>query len=453
MVEINSLNALSPLDGRYSENIKELSGYFSEFSLIKNRIRVEIEYLILLSKKGIIRKLKEDEENILRKIHLEFNLQGAEEVKAIEKITNHDMKAAEYYIKDKIKSTSLEDLKESIHIGLTTWDINHTCFALSIKESLESVFFKELEFVRNILVELTKKYKSLTMLARTHGQPAVPTTLGKEFAVFLNRLNKQIDQLKKRKISTKLNGAVGNYNAHVAAYPNIGWIAFSKEFIESFGLEPNFITTQIEPYDNFAEIFHNIIRINNIILNLDKDMWDYISRDYLKQKVKEGEVGSSTMPQKVNPINFENSEGNLGLANSLLDHLCNKLTVSRLQRDLSDSTVVRNIGIALGYSIVAYQSTCKGLNKIEVNEQRIKEDLNAHPEVITEAIQTILRSTGFEKSYESLKDFSRGKKLTLQDIHAFIDSLDIPPELKIRLKAITPENYIGLAEKLVDMGN
>ena len=446
---MNELTAVSPIDGRYRKKVEELSEYFSEFALIKNRIRVEVEYLIFLSKQEIIRKLTSDEEKLLKKLYLKFEVKDAEEVKSIEKKTNHDVKAVEYYIREKIKGSSIEDLSQKIHIALTSDDVNNVAYGLSVKEFLENIFLKEIESVKNSLVELAGKNKDVVMVARTHGQPAVPTTLGKEFAVFAYRLNRQIDQLKKIRVTAKLNGAVGNYNAHVAAYPEADWIKFSKEFISNLGLEPNLITTQIEPHDNLAEIFHNIIRINNILLDLDRDMWTYISMDYLKQKVKKEEVGSSTMPHKVNPIDFENSEGNFGIANVLMGHLSRKLPVSRLQRDLSDSTVIRNIGVAFAHSIIAYQSTLKGLGKIEVNNEKISQDLRNHPEIISEGIQTILRREGISEAYEKLKKLTRGKKITRNDIEGFIRGLDVDEKVKKELLELTPENYVGLASKLV----
>ncbi|NCO96731.1 MAG: adenylosuccinate lyase [Candidatus Aenigmarchaeota archaeon CG_4_10_14_0_8_um_filter_37_24] len=448
---MNELTAISPVDGRYRKKVEALSEYFSEFALIKNRIRLEVEYLIFLSKQGIVRKLTNDEEKILRKLYLKFDLKNGEEVKSIEKITNHDMKAAEYFIKNKIKGTSLEDFTEIIHICLTTWDINNIAYALSIKESLKNIFLKEIESVEQALTKLAKENKDVVMLARTHGQPAVPTTLGKEIFVFAHRLTRQINQLKKIRLTAKFNGAVGNYNAHVATYPKVDWIKFSKDFIRSFGLEENLITTQIEPYDNFAEIFHNIIRINNIFLDLDMDLWTYISMDYLKQKVKEDEIGSSAMPQKVNPIDFENSEGNIGVANSLLNYFCNKLAISRLQRDLSDSTVIRNIGVAFAHSIIAYQSTLKGLEKIEVNKGKISQDLKDYPEIISEGIQTILRREGIEGAYEKMKELTRGKKIGKDDIKKFIKNLNVAEEVKKELLELAPENYIGLAKKICDI--
>ena len=446
---MDKLTAISPIDGRYRKKVEELSKYFSEFALIKNRIRVEVEYLIFLSKQGIIRRLTSDEEKFLRKLYSNFEMKDAEEVKSIEDKINHDMKAVEYFIKNKIKRTSTEDLTEMIHICLTTHDIENIAYALSIKELLENIFLDQIELIEKFLLGLSKKNKDVVMLGRTHGQPAVPTTLGKEFLVFASRLKRQINQLKEMKVTAKLNGAVGNYNAHVATYPDVDWIRFSEEFITSLDLEPNLITTQKEPMDNYAEIFHNVIRINNILLNLSLDMWTYISMDYLKQKVKDDEIGSSTMPQKVNPIDFENSEGNLGIANSLFEHLCNKLTVNRLQRDLSDKTVRRNIGVAFAHSVIAYQSALKGLSKLEVNKEKIKQDLEDNPAIITEGIQSILRREGVSEAYEKLKELTRGKKITRKDIEKFVKGLDVSEKVKKELLSLTAESYIGLSSKLI----
>jgi len=448
---LNELTAVSPVDGRYREKVKELEDFFSEFALIRNRIKIEIEYLIFLSKYGVIKKLDAEQEKILRDIYLKFTLSDAKEVKEIEEKTRHDVKAMEYFIRRRIAETSVADLASKIHIGLTSDDVNNIAYALSVKHFLEQFLIKELELLRDKLMALAQDNKRVVMLARTHGQPAVPTTFGKEFLVFASRLDRQISQLKKMKILAKINGAVGNYNAHVAAFSNIDWIKFSEEFICSLGLEANLITTQIEPYDSLAEVFHNLIRVNNIILNLDRDMWTYISMDYLKQKPRKGEISSSTMPQKVNPIDFENSEGNLGVSNALLDHLSNKLPVSRLQRDLSDTTVRRNIGVAFAHAIIAYRNTLEGLNRIEVDEKTIKEDLKSHPEVVSEGIQTILRREGVEQAYEKLMDLTRGKKLTRNDIETFIKGLDVNQKVKNELLQLSEENYIGLAEKLCDL--
>ncbi|OGI15628.1 adenylosuccinate lyase [Candidatus Micrarchaeota archaeon RBG_16_49_10] len=444
------ITSISPIDGRYRKTVEGLAEYFSEFALIKNRLRMEVEYLIFLSEKGAVRKLKGEEVAFLRKIYTDFMEKDAEDVKAIEHKINHDVKAVEYYIKGKIKGKSVEDLSEKIHICLTSEDANNIAYALSMKEFLEEIFLEEVSAIGRSLGGLVKKNKSVVMVARTHGQAAVPTTLGKEFLVFKSRLERQTKSLEGIKVTAKLNGAVGNYNAHVAAYPKVDWPKFSMEFIGNFNLEPNLITTQIEPHDNLAEIFHNIIRINNILLGLDRDMWAYISMDYLRQKVEKGEVGSSTMPQKVNPIDFENSEGNLGIANALLEHFCDKLPVSRMQRDLSDSTVLRNIGVAMAHCIVGYKSTLNGLGKVEVNGEAISQDLDGHPEIVAEGIQTILRREGLEGAYEKLKNLSRGKKIAKKDIETFIKGLPVSDTVKKDLLLLSQGKYVGLAEELCE---
>ncbi len=445
-MDFKPLTAISPIDGRYRKNLEELSDYFSEYALIKYRVKIEALYLIELAKIKAIRKLKAKEKKLLISIYEDFTIRDAGKVKAIEKKINHDLKSVEYLIKEKIAKTTLKDLTEFVHFGLTTWDVNNIAFSLMIQDCLLQQYFPTLGTLIKQISSLAKKYKNISMLSRTHGQPASPTTLGKEFAVFVSRLNKQIKTFPQ--LTGKLNGAVGNYNAHLIAFPKINWIKFSQNFIKSLGLKPNLITTQIENYDTLAETFQVMTRINNILIGLDRDMWTYISFDYLKQKLKEDEVGSSTMPHKVNPIDFENSEGNLGVANSLLNHLANKLTISRLQRDLSDSTVTRTHGVAFGHSILAFKNTLKGLSKIEANKGVVKADLENHPEVIAEAMQIILRREGVKMPYEALKKLTRGKKVTLAQLHQFIDNLKVSLKVKKELKKIKPENYIGLAERL-----
>ena len=387
---------------------------------------------------------------MLTNIYRNFSIEDAIRIKEIEKKTNHDVKSVEYLIKEKLHKTTLSDVEEFIHFGLTSEDINNVSHALSIKFFLKNLYFKDIENLLQLLKTFIKKYKATPMLSRTHGQPASPTTVGKEFALFAYRIKIQLDNLKKIKITAKINGAVGNYNAHESACPSVNWRQFSRDFISSLEMTPVLITTQIKPRDDFAAIFHNIIRINNIIMDMDRDMWGYISRDYLKQKTKEGEVGSSTMPHKVNPINFENSEGNIKIANSLLNAFANELTISRFQRDLSDSTILRNMGTAMAHCIIAYSSTTKGLNKIEVNEIKIMEDLENHPEVVTECIQTVLRKEGHQMPYEKLKELTRGHSITIENIHRFIDGLNITDHLKEDLKRVAPHNYIGIAPKLCD---
>jgi len=450
-------NAINPLDGRYFEKTCALAPYFSEQALMKYRVLVECEYLITLSALGktALRKFTPAEIKIIRNIYEKFDDTSYKEIKKIEATTNHDVKAVEYFIKEKLSKTSLKNSIEWVHFALTSEDTNNIAYALILSDGLEQVLTPTLEEIIKGLDNLAKKYKDLLMLARTHGQPASPTTFGKEMKVYAHRLDRGLKHLLGQKILVKLNGASGNYNAHTVAYPNTDWPKFSEKFINSFNLktrsyklEANLITTQIEPHDSYIEIFDQFKRMNNMLIDFNQDMWRYISDGWVGQKTKKREVGSSTMPHKINPINFENSEGNLGLANALFEFFARKLPVSRLQRDLSDSTVERAFGTAFGHTYLAYISLLKGLSKISVNEIKIKEDLLAHPEVITEAIQTILRREREEMPYEKLKALSRGKKITLSDIHDFINSLDINEKIKKELLKITPQNYIGLASKL-----
>lgn len=448
--------AINPLDGRYYEKTRELSPYFSEQALMSYRIQMEGEYLIALSafRKVGLRKFSAQEIKKVRSLY-KLSKQDFEKIKEIEKITNHDVKAVEYFIKGKLSKTSLKDSLEWIHFGLTSYDINTPARGMMLSDALEKVMIPEIGAIVEALEIIFKKYKNLPMLARTHGQPASPTTFGKEMKVFAKRIEKQLTILKNIKISVKLSGATGNFNAHFVAYPKIDWLNFAKKLVESLNknrkikLELNFPTTQIDPHDREAEIFDCVRRINTILIGFDQDMWHYISDEWLVQKAVKGEVGSSAMPHKINPIDFENSEGNLGLANALFEFFARKLPVSRLQRDLSDSTVERAFGTAFGHSYLAYTSLLKGLSKIKVNESKIKEDLNKHPEVITEAIQTILRREGVKMPYEKLKELSRGKVVTLADIRKFINTLEVSDKVKKELLKITPENYTGLASKLV----
>ncbi|MEK7583286.1 MAG: adenylosuccinate lyase [Patescibacteria group bacterium] len=439
------LDAISPIDGRYRNYTEPLVKFFSEEAFMKYRVHMEGEYLIALSQvQGIgLRKLTKTEIVGIRELAKQFSAKDAEAIKEIEATTNHDLKAIEYWMKSKLKETTLANAIEWIHFGLTTWDATNIPYALMLQDALQEVLIPELEKIAASL-----KFKNVPMLARTHGQPASPTTFGKEMAVFRNRLQRQLEQLKQWKALAKLNGATGNYNALVAAYPKIDWIAFSKKFIRSLGLEPNLVTTQIEPYDNFAELFDTLRRINSILIDFNQDMWRYISDEWIIQKAIAGEVGSSTMPHKINPIQFENSEGNLGLANALLNHFSQKLPISRLQRDLSDSTVLRSIGSAFAYSMIAYHSLQNGLSRIAINETAMREALVAHPEVLAEAIQTILRREGVPMPYEKLKELTRGKQLTLEDLRKFIENLEIDQKIKEELLTLTPETYVGLAEKL-----
>jgi len=455
-------DAIGPIDGRYRRRTELLADFFSERALIKYRIIVEVEYLISLSEnpKVGLRKFSEKEKDFLRQLG-DVSSDDVSVVKDIEirghkgiKPTNHDMKAIEYYVKERMNETSLKDSIEWVHFALTSEDVNNMAYAMMLSDGVSKVILPPLSMLHQKLDELALRHKDTPMLARTHGQPASPTTFGKEFRVFSSRLKRQIEQLETQKILVKLNGATGNYNAHHAAYPEINWPAFTKDFVaklndgRSLKLEPNLITTQIEPRDSYAELFDNIRRMNIILIDFSQDLWRYISDGWVKQKPVEGEAGSSTMPHKVNPIDFENCEGNLGIANALLTHFSTKLPISRLQRDLSDSTVSRNYGVALGHCLVAYNSVLKGLGKVAVDEVKISEELQNHPEVISEAIQTILRCEGVEMPYERLKEMTRGKAVTMEDFLKFIDSLDVSDEVKAKLRQISPQNYTGIASDL-----
>lgn len=449
--------AVNPLDGRYFDKTRALSPYFSEEALMKYRVVVEGEYLIAISSLGRtgLRKFTPEEIKKIRSLY-EFSENDYLKIKNIEKTTNHDVKAVEYFIKERLKSTSLKDGLEWVHFALTSYDINTPARGMMLSDAVDQVMVPKINSIIENLDLVSKKYKNLPMLARTHGQPASPTTFGKEMKVFSTRLLKQINILKKIKISVKFSGATGNFNAHMAAYPNVNWIQFAKNFIgglnknRKFKLELNMPTTQIDPHDSEAEIFNCFHRINTILIGLNQDIWHYIGDEWIVQKTVASEVGSSAMPHKVNPIDFENSEGNLGLANALFEFFARKLPISRLQRDLSDSTVERAFGTAFGHSYLAYMSLLKGLSKISVNEKKIKEDLNSHPEVIAEAIQTILRREGVEMPYEKLKNLTRGKEVSKAAFDRFIEELDVSDKVKKELKSITPENYIGLAPKLAE---
>ncbi|MFN8578780.1 MAG: adenylosuccinate lyase [Candidatus Sericytochromatia bacterium] len=447
---MNELEALSPLDGRYSKQTKELSNYFSESSLIKYRIRVESEYLLSLLEFLKLNEINEEQKTQIKDFWKTLKLIDYENVKQIEQITNHDLKAVEYFIKHFLKQNDMENIKEWVHFGLTSEDINNIAYNLMLKDSLENIVFPQIKELILKLIDLTKKFKEIPMLSRTHGQPATPTTLGKEFAVYLNRIIEQFKSIKNIKLKAKLNGATGNYNAMYFAYPDKDWISFSKNFIESLGLTQNIATTQIESHDTLSEIFNSLSRINNILIDMNTDIWYYISLNYFKLLKKDEEVGSSTMPHKVNPIDFENSEGNLGLSNSILNFLSDKLLKSRMQRDLSDSTVLRNIGVALAYSLIAYKSCLKGLNKIVPNTEILNQDLERNINVITEGIQTVLRVEGIENPYEKMKELSRGNNLTYEDLHKYLDTLDINPNSIKKLKNIQVNQYTGLANLVCD---
>ena len=448
-----SLSAISPIDGRYASKTEALSEYFSEYALFKYRTLVEIEYFIALCEFGLPQLENVDTSVFpkLRAIYKDFSVEDAAAIKDIEKTTNHDVKAVEYFVKKQFDGLGLESYKEFIHFGLTSQDINNTAVPKSIKEALDQVVFPLLDQLIARLNEMATEWKDIPMLARTHGQPASPTRLGKEVFVFVERLIEQLKLIKQLPISSKFGGATGNFNAHQVAYPQMNWVEFGNRFVnENLDLSRAQTTTQIEHYDHLAALCQNFMRINTILVDLNRDVWQYISQDYFKQKVNKNEVGSSAMPHKVNPIDFENSEGNLGLANALLDHLANKLPVSRLQRDLTDSTVLRNIGVPFAHMMIAYQSTLKGLNKLLLNEQTIKADLEKNWAVVAEAIQTILRREGYPQPYETLKGLTRGNaSINAESIAQFIDTLDVDEKVKTELKLITPFNYTGI-QMIVD---
>src|SRR5258706_1370067 len=445
-----TLHLLSPLDGRYAETTTPLTDYFSEFAFLRDRVRVELDFLLALSKTDLVRPLSDSESAQIESIISNFSDADAESILEHERKTRHDVKAIEYFIQNKLQDTSLEDLIPWIHFGLTSEDTNSIGQAISLNESRDKVILPALNSLISSLSEIALRYKAVPMLARTHGQFAVPTTLGKEFAVYIARLKKTRDDIASHCFEAKLTGAVGNFNALQAAVPNIDWISFSKEFVSSFGLEPNPLTTQILPYDNWVRYFDLVRLTNSILIDFAQDIWRYISDGYLKQAIIAGEVGSSTMPQKVNPIDFETAEGNLGVANSLFTHYAQKLTVSRLQRDLSDSTVRRTFGVALGHSLVAWTNLQRGLKRIAPDEEKLKAELNAHWEVVSEGAQTILRAAGKSDAYESLKEQTRGRVLTESDYKAWCGSIDVDDGTREKLKALSPESYIGLAIQLTD---
>lgn len=454
---MQELKSISPIDGRYRSKVDDLAAYFSEAALIRYRTRVEIEYLIALTKQdGLgLRQLTEAELTNLRSIYKDFSFDDAINVKAKESVINHDVKSVEYLLKDKLTDTSLEDLKEWIHFALTSEDINNLSYALMLTEAVNQVMLPALVQVQTELDKLASANAGVAILARTHGQSASPTSFGKEFKVFSHRLERQIQQLRSFTMLAKLNGATGNYNAHQVAFPNIDWLKFSANFIEVLNqdlgpvkLELNPLTTQIESHDTVAELSDIFSRFNTIMISFDQDIWRYISDGWISQKANEKEVGSSTMPHKVNPIDFENSEGNLGIANALFNFFKNKLPISRLQRDLTDSTVMRNYGTAMAYSLLAYKSTLKGLTKVVVNQAKVQEALDEHPEVLAEAIQTVMRREGLAIPYEQLKSLTRGKQVTTQDFQNFIQELDLVPNVKQELAKLSPASYIGIAEKL-----
>jgi adenylosuccinate lyase len=447
-MELTALTAITPVDGRYRSKTSELAPYFSEFGLIKYRVLVEVEYFIFLAERKIGAMAEVDASVFpkLRAIVENFSEADALAIKTIERTTNHDVKAVEYFLKEKMTGLGLDAYLEFIHFGLTSQDVNNTAIPLSMKNAVNEVILPELKLVIDQLKAYQNDWSDIAMLARTHGQPASPTVLGKEVGVFVERLEVQKKQLEAAVYPAKFGGATGNFNAHHIAFPDTDWVEFSNAFVnEKLGLNRSQLTTQIEHYDQLAALFDVLKRINTIILDLDRDFWTYISMDYFKQKLKEGEVGSSAMPHKVNPIDFENSEGNIGIANALYEHLSAKLPVSRLQRDLTDSTVLRAVGMPFAHTIIAWKATRVGLGKLLLNEQALENDLTANWAVVAEAIQTILRSIGFPKPYEALKGLTRkNEKVTQESVHEFIDTLDVSDDLKNRLKAITPHNYTGV---------
>ena len=447
-MSLSPLNAISPIDGRYRSKVSSLADYFSEEALIKYRVRVEIDYFIALCEIPLPQLQDFDRSKFedLRTIYTQFSTEDALAIKAIEKVTNHDVKAVEYFIKEKFDTLNLNAYKEFIHFGLTSQDINNTAVPLSIKEAMNNVYVPEYNKLVEKLNELSTAWTKIPMLARTHGQPASPTRLGKEIEVFSVRLKEQFNLLNDIPSAAKFGGATGNFNAHKVAYPNIDWKTFGSQFVQGkLGLQHSFPTTQIEHYDHMAALFDNLKRINTILIDLDRDMWTYVSMDYFKQKIKEGEVGSSAMPHKVNPIDFENSEGNLGIANAIFEHLSAKLPISRLQRDLTDSTVLRNVGVPFGHTLIGFKSTLVGLGKLVLNEPKFQEDLENNWAVVAEAIQTILRREAYPNPYEALKGLTRtNTAINQKSISDFINTLDVSNAIKEELKQITPSNYTGI---------
>lgn len=446
-MNLSPLTAISPIDGRYRSKTEQLDIYFSEFALIRYRVKVEVEYFIALCQLPLpqLSAVSHDKFQYLRDIYKNFSVEDAQHIKDIESITNHDVKAVEYFLKEKFDQTDLQQYKEFIHFGLTSQDINNTSIPMSVKDALNNVYMPLINDMLSILDRYAAEWNNVPMLARTHGQPASPTRLGKEIRVFTYRLREQLQLLSQVPISGKFGGATGNFNAHLAAFPQYDWIAFANSFLQdTLGIKREQWTTQISNYDNFGALFDTLKRINTIIIDLDRDIWQYISMNYFKQKIKAGEVGSSAMPHKVNPIDFENSEGNLGIANAIFSHLSTKLPVSRLQRDLTDSTVLRNIGVPFGHTIIALHSTIKGLNKLILNEDAINADLDGMWNVVAEAIQTILRREGYEKPYETLKALTRTNSVVnAESIANFIDTLNVTDAVKAELKKLSPHNYTG----------
>lgn len=453
-MELSALTAVSPVDGRYGDKSKELRAYFSEFGLLKYRVTVEVRWLQMLSNNPQIIEVPQFSSAsmaLLDAIVTDFDVSDAMRIKEIERTTNHDVKAVEYFLKEKVERNSeLNAVSEFIHFACTSEDINNLSHGLMLNEARAEILLPYCDKIIAELKRLAQDYKAIPMMARTHGQPASPTTMGKEMANVMMRLKRQREQIAQVCVLGKINGAVGNFNAHLSAYPDIDWTVVSEQFVESLGIQWNAYTTQIEPHDYIAELFDAIARFNTILIDFDRDIWGYIALGHFKQRTIAGEIGSSTMPHKVNPIDFENSEGNLGLANALFSHLAAKLPISRWQRDLTDSTVLRNLGVGLGYSLIAYQATLKGISKLQVNTQSLLDELNDNWELLAEPIQTVMRRHGIEKPYEKLKELTRGKKVNQQAIAEFIDSLELPDTVKTQLKGLTPANYIGNAIEQVN---
>ncbi len=451
MTQANPLAALSPLDGRYQNQLVDLAQLFSEFGLIKNRLIAEVRYFIFLSEQNITPQLSTPQKSALEKILETFDLAEAEKVKDFEKTTKHDVKAVEYYLREKLSELGITG-EEWVHFGLTSEDVNSVAYAMSLKEANQKIILPRLQLLQNQIVLMIEQYRAVPMLARTHGQPAVATTVGKELLVFAMRLQPILEQLSQVLFEAKLSGAVGNFNAHFVAFENTDWLKFSQDFLKSLGLSANLFTTQIISSETYISYFQLLQRANGVLLDLSQDMWRYISDGYFVQSVEKGQVGSSTMPQKINPIDFENCEGNLGLANALFAHFIQKLAVSRLQRDLSDSTVKRSFGTALAHSELAYKSCLKGLKKITANETKLKSELNQHWEVVTEGIQTILRTAGDQNAYEKVKTFSQGQLVTAESVALFIEGLEVDDSVKQKLSQLTPETYLGAVQQIIDLG-
>ncbi|MFU2318164.1 adenylosuccinate lyase [Rahnella sp. PCH160] len=453
-MELSSLTAVSPVDGRYGDKVSALRTIFSEFGLLKFRVQVEVRWLQKLAACAEIKEVPafdSDANAFLDQLVANFDVNDAQRIKDIEKTTNHDVKAVEYFLKEKVAGIpALHAVSEFIHFACTSEDINNLSHALMLQTARQDVVLPYWKQIIDAIKDLAHKHRDIPLLSRTHGQPATPSTIGKELANVAYRMDRQFRQLQNVEILGKINGAVGNYNAHIVAYPEVDWHKFSEEFVTSLGINWNPYTTQIEPHDYIAELFDCVARFNTILIDFDRDIWGYIALNHFKQRTIAGEIGSSTMPHKVNPIDFENSEGNLGLSNAVLQHLASKLPVSRWQRDLTDSTVLRNLGVGLGYALIAYQATMKGVSKLEVNEANLANELDHNWEVLAEPIQTVMRRYGIEKPYEKLKELTRGKRVDAAGMQAFIDSLELPEEEKVRLKAMTPGNYIGRATTMVD---